>query len=271
MKNKISLTPYTLLFLSLPLAFGAISQAHANNKTLATVNSKKITTQDIQEEMKDVPEKLFSGRQDEIQKAIVERLIQKRLVMNEAKKLGILEDKTFQSQLATLKENLIFNFVVSRKVDEVVTSAKRRKYYQEHQEQFTQPAVRASHILLPTQKEAMRAIEQLDQGKDFKELAQAISTGPSATKGGALGWISPGDMVARFETAAFRLDEGDYTDEPIKTQFGWHIVHVHEKKNKRTIPFNEVEEHILKKLSDEVVQNYLNELQEKAEIEYNDN
>ena len=269
MQSKHLPLTYAGLVFCLALAGGI--NAYGENKTLATVNNDTITNQDIQTELKSVPEKLLSGRQNEIQKAIVARLIQKRLVMDEAKKLGILEDESFKAQLATLKENLVFNFVLSRKVDKLVTPEKLRAYYQENKQRFTLPSVKVSHILLPTKKEAQRAIEQLNDGEDFTELAQAISTGPSATKGGKLGWVTSGDMVARFEAAAFRLDKGEYTRKPVKTQFGWHVITVENKKEDRTKPFSEVEEKVLKKLSEKVVQNYLNELQEKAEIEYTDN
>lgn len=245
--------------------------AFAADAPVATVNNHKITTNDVAEEMKSVPTKLVAGRQDEIQKAIVERLIQKRLVMEEAEKLGITEDETYQSQLATLRENLIFNFVLSRKIEEQVTPENLRAYYKENKDRFTKPAIKVRHILLPTFEEAERAIEQLDEGTDFTELAQAVSTGPSATRGGALGWVTPGQMVPRFEEAAFALDAGAYSKKPVQTQFGWHVIYVEETDDERTAPYNEVEEDLQKELSEKVVRDYLETLQEKAEIEYDAN
>lgn len=244
---------------------------HADDNTLATVNNKAITPADVQAEMQAVPEKLVSGREGEIERAIVERLIQKRLVMDEAERLNITEDETFKSQLATLKENLIFNFVLSRKIEEQVTPENLRAYYKENKDRFSQPAVKVSHILLPTEQEAKRIIEQLDEGADFTELAQAVSTGPSATRGGALGWVSPGEMVPAFEEAAFDLEAGEHSETPVQTQFGWHVIHVADKEENRTASFSEVEERLQKELSEKVVQDYLTELQEKAEIEYEAN
>lgn len=269
MSKKLS---FTLPLCGIAMAAAlAPAVTYAEETPVAMVNKHQITLEHVQSEMDAVPEKLVAGRQDEIQKAIVERLIQKRLVMEEAEKLNITEDETYKSQLATLRENLIFNFVLSRKIEEEVTPAKLRTYYADNKDRFTQTAAKIRHILLPTQEEAQRVIGQLDDGADFVELAQAASTGPSATRGGDLGWVSPGEMVPRFEDAAFDLAAGEYSEAPVKTQFGWHVIYVEDKEDNRTTPFNEVEERLQQELSEKVVQDYLDELEEKAEIEYEAN
>lgn len=259
------------LILSLLAVLGTGNIAHADSKSLATVNNHKITAQDVENEMGIVPEKLIAGRQHEIQKAIVERLIQKRLVMDEAEKLGITKDETYQSQLATLKENLIFNFVLSRKIEEKVTDESLQAFYQKNKENFTQRAIKVKHILLPTKEEAEQILEKLNNKAEFTILAQKFSTGPSAANGGDLGWVYPGEMVPVFEDAAFILKEGEHSKEPLKTQFGWHVIFVEEKNPARTKPFKDVEDELLKELNEKVVQDYLDALKKKAEIVYEAN
>ena len=247
------------------------TSATAAEEPLATVNNKAITAQDVQNELSGVPEKLISGRQDEIQRAIVERLIQKRLVMAEAEELGIEEDETYQAQLATLRDNLIVHCVLSRKIEQEVTSKNLRQYYADNKDRFTSPAVEVAHILLPTKQEAEKIIERLNNGEDFAALAQAVSTGPSATRGGDLGWVMPGEMVTSFEDAAFDMSAGDISQTPVKTQFGWHVIKVKDKDESRTPSFLAMEEMLQKELSEKVVADYLESLQEKAEIKYEAN
>jgi len=90
--------------------------------------------------------------------------------------------------------------------------------------------VRASHILVKTEGEAMDLLNQIRSGKDFGELAKKHSTCPSGKKGGDLGFFKRGQMVKPFEDAAFTMDKGQVTQKPVKTQFGYHLIKVTDKK-----------------------------------------
>ncbi|MEO0547813.1 MAG: peptidylprolyl isomerase, partial [Pseudomonadota bacterium] len=92
--------------------------------------------------------------------------------------------------------------------------------------------VSARHILVKTEEEAKSIIAELDGGADFVELAKTKSTGPSGPKGGELGFFGKGRMVPEFETAAFALEKGAYTKEPVKSQFGYHVIRVDDKRDK---------------------------------------
>ena len=94
-----------------------------------------------------------------------------------------------------------------------------------------QQEVSARHILVKTEEEAKVIIKDLEAGKDFIELAKEKSTGPSGPNGGDLGFFGPGRMVPEFEQAAFKLEKGAFTKEPVKTQFGFHIIRVDEKRD----------------------------------------
>ena len=237
-------------------------------KPIAYVNETPITTEDIAQELDTIPEVLTAGRQEEIQKALIARLIQKRLVIEEAKKLNIEEDKTFQAQLKTLRENLLFNFVVAKNLDNALTPVTMQEYYKKHKENFTQPAVNVSHILVETRQEALNILEKLKNGENFSTLAKDFSRGPSAVKGGQLGWVVAGEMVQSFEDAAFALNAGQTSTQPLKTQFGWHIIFVKEKNATYLRPFAEVEEQIQQEMSAQFVKNYLQSLEQKAKIRY---
>jgi peptidyl-prolyl cis-trans isomerase C len=90
--------------------------------------------------------------------------------------------------------------------------------------------VRASHILVKTESEANDVMKKLNAGKEFADLARLYSTCPSGKKGGDLGFFGKGQMVKEFETAAFSMEKGQVTQKPVKTQFGYHIIKVTDKK-----------------------------------------
>ncbi|MDA9922628.1 peptidylprolyl isomerase [Verrucomicrobiales bacterium] len=159
-----------------------------------------------------------------------------------------------------------------------------KKYYDEHPDEFSQKEmVAASHILLSTQEasdenaiaavkaEADKLKEQLgkEDGKTFEELATAHSDCPSKAQGGSLGEFGRGQMVPEFEKAAFTQKIGE-VGAPIKTQFGYHLIKVTDKKEAKTTPYAEVQEELASSLFEQAkgkeVQSYLTQLRSKANI-----
>jgi peptidyl-prolyl cis-trans isomerase C len=103
--------------------------------------------------------------------------------------------------------------------------------------------VHARHILVKTKEEAEAIIKQLDGGADFQKLANEHTNDPSGkTNGGDLGWFGPGQMVPEFDKAAFALDVGKYTKEPVQTQFGWHVIKLEDKRAKQPPAFDDVKD-----------------------------
>lgn len=239
-----------------------------NNKPVAYVNDTAIMTADIESEMEELPEMFTAGRDDEVRQAIIERLVQKRLILEEAKKLGLENDPDYLSQLETLKENLMFNFVISKKLEEEITPARVKKYYDQHGKDYAFNSVKAGHILLKTEDEAKDIIKKLDKGEDFTQLALTFSTGPAAVNGGMLGWLAQNTMVEPFENAVFSMKPGEYSKTPVKTQFGYHVIKVFDKDENHIPSYDELEPEIQEKLGEEVVTDYLKSLQEKAKIRY---
>ena len=119
---------------------------------------------------------------------------------------------------------------------------------------------KARHILVETQAAAIDLVSQLDAGADFKELAKANSTGPSGPQGGDLGWFSPDRMVTPFSDAVAELADGDYTKEPVKTQFGWHVILREESRASEPPTLDSVREVIKQNIEQQKLQDYLIEL-----------
>jgi len=125
----------------------------------------------------------------------------------------------------------------------------------------------ARHILVETEDEAKAVIVMLDQGSDFSELAKEKSTGPSGSSGGKLGWFGAGQMVAPFSEAAAKLEKGEYTKEPVQTQFGWHVIILDDSRESTPPPFEDVKDRLKMLLANQQLQQHVEELKGSASIE----
>jgi peptidyl-prolyl cis-trans isomerase C len=119
---------------------------------------------------------------------------------------------------------------------------------------------KARHILVNTQGEATTLITELEGGADFAELAQQNSTGPSASSGGDLGWFPPDRMVTEFSTAVQQLQNGEFTKEPVQTQFGWHVILREDSREATPPPFESVSDALKQQIEQQKLQSYLESL-----------
>ena len=135
--------------------------------------------------------------------------------------------------------------------DEILSS------YAEQIEVAPELQFKARHILVETQVAAIDLVSQLDAGGDFQELAKANSTGPSGPQGGDLGWFSPNQMVTPFSDAVAELADGDYTKEPVQTQFGWHVILREESRASEPPTLDSVRDVIKQSVEQQKLQDYL--------------
>jgi len=135
--------------------------------------------------------------------------------------------------------------------DEILSS------YAEQIEVAPELQFKARHILVETQLAAIALVSQLDAGGDFQELAKANSTGPSGPQGGDLGWFSPNQMVTPFSDAVAELADGDYTKEPVQTQFGWHVILREESRASEPPTLDSVRDVIKQSVEQQKLQDYL--------------
>ena len=146
--------------------------------------------------------------------------------------------------MAFLQQRALHGELVEKGVVDKVTDAEvRARYDQEIANTPPVNEVHARHILVKTKEEAEAIIKQLDGGADFEKLANEQTSDPSGkSSGGDLGWFGPGQMVPEFDKAAFALEVGKYTKEPVQTQFGWHVIKVEDKRAKQPPAFDEVKD-----------------------------
>ncbi len=234
-------------------SFGLISLFAS--ETLATVNDWNITKQEVNEfVIKSIPGMNYDSLTKFQKKAVVNQMIERRLYLEDAKKMSIEKNPLYQEALEKLKENLLLDFWMKEKVEEIaISDAAARRYYRASIDKFTQPAsVKVRHILVTTEKEAIMIISELNHSKNihkkFIELAKSESTGPSSKNGGELDWFVYDQMVPEFSEAAFSLKKGEITTQPVKTQFGYHVIYLEDKKEKSLIPYEKVKPKIVKAL-----------------------
>ena len=126
--------------------------------------------------------------------------------------------------------------------------------------------IHARHILVPDEAKAKEIIKKLDGGAEFKDLAKESSDGPTAANGGDLGYFAKSEMVPEFAEAAFALQPGTYTKEPVKTQFGWHVIKVEEKRQRPEPQFEAVKPQLEAQIRREKLNTMLEQWQKEASI-----
>ncbi|CAA6801958.1 MAG: Foldase protein PrsA precursor (EC [uncultured Sulfurovum sp.] len=222
---------------------------------LATVNGENISKSDVNEfVVKSIPGATFNSLNDMQKESVVNQMIDRRLFLEDAKSTNIENNIEYKQALKKLQENLILDYWMKVKVEEIVVSEDEvKKYYLNNVEKFSKPAsVKVRHILLKTKEEAMVLISELELSsrlkKKFIALAHSESTGPSAVNGGELDWFVYEQMVPEFSEAAFSLKVGTITKKPVKTQFGYHVIYLEDKKEEGSISYETVRDEIVKSL-----------------------
>jgi peptidyl-prolyl cis-trans isomerase C len=154
---------------------------------------------------------------------------------------GIDKDPEFKRRMELLHERALHSALVDKEVAGAITDADLKKRYDEEMaKQAPVNEVHARHILVKTKEEAEAIIKELDKGGDFEKIAKEKSTDGSAPQGGDLGYFTEGQMVPEFAKAAFALPVGKYTEQPVQTQVGWHIIKVEDKRIKQPPSFDQV-------------------------------
>ena len=261
------------------LAVAVMATSVVASDILVTVNGKNITKQDAETFVNaSSPNAHFSQLDQAQQNMIKERLVEKVLFTELAKKEGVDKNPEFIRNMAKIKEELLVNMWMKMQMDNtIVSDSEAKEFYDKNAKKFMQEAsVHARHILVKEEKEAQEIIDTLVPLKDkalqekFIELAKAKSTGPSGPKGGDLGNFSKGQMVPEFSKAVWALNIGQITTKPVKTQFGYHVIYLESKAEAKPTPYEQVKEKIIislkqKQFSAKIME-VAKELKRKAKI-----
>ena len=207
---------------------------------------------------------------------VLDQIISEKLLIQESKNKGLEEDKEVLEQIAKITEQILVQILIEREIlDKVMVGDEEVvKYYEENKNDFVEKEqVHLLNILVETEDEAQNLLEQLKAGGDFSEIAKEKSIGPSAAQGGDLGYIAKGTIISEIGEVVFALELGEVSD-IIKTEFGFHILKVLDKKPEIIKTVEEVKEDIIENLlplkQREAFDNLLEELKSKVTIEINE-
>jgi peptidyl-prolyl cis-trans isomerase C len=211
---------------------------------IAKVSGVEIRQSDLtlaEEDMGQQAQQLTGDAKKEYLLAYVADVI---LVSKAAESKKVMDQKDFKSRLAFIRAKLLMELLLDAEGKAAVTDQSVKKAYDDAIKQMSEEQeVRARHILVPTETEAKKILDEINKGTDFAEMAKQKSKDPGAADGGDLGYFTKEQMVPEFSEAAFKLNKGQMSD-PIKTQFGWHIIKVEDKRAKPAPAFDEVKDQV---------------------------
>jgi peptidyl-prolyl cis-trans isomerase C len=249
------------------VSWGAAVPAYAaEDDVIARVNGEDITQLDIDVALEDIGDTLPDMSDAERRDYLITYLSDLQLVSEAARAAGIADDPAFKRRMEYLQQRNLMESYLAGEGDAAASEEEAHKLYDSLVGQLPEePRVRARHILVETEDEAKEIRKQLDEGADFAEIAKEKSSDPgSGADGGDLGWFTAEQMVPEFSAAAFALEPGEVS-EPVKSDFGWHIIKVDEKRNKPG--FDEVEDEIYDLLTRQRQRDIIMSLREGAKIE----
>ncbi len=217
-----------------------------NQKVLATVEGREITEAHVERLLSSLgPQRATQFDSPEGRKTLLNELITQELILVDALNKNLEEDSEFQLELDIMKLELLKQFGMRKLFEDIeISSEEAFEYYKTHRNDFkTQESIQAKHILVDDAEKAEQIYWDLKKGLFFEEAAKQFSSCPSASVGGDLGNFSRGQMVPEFEEAAFKLEVNEIS-KPVKSQFGYHIIKLVDRKKAGTSDFDEVEEQI---------------------------
>ncbi|MEO9336644.1 peptidylprolyl isomerase [Mesorhizobium sp. SB112] len=211
---------------------------------IATVNGQDITEGDLTLAEGDLDQQFARLPAEQRRAAALSAIIEIKLLASEAQTKGLDKDEEFQKRMQFLQDRALHSVVVEKEVAESITDDEiRARYDTEIAKTPAQNEVHARHILVKTKEEADAIIKDLDGGANFEEIAKEKSSDPgSGANGGDLGYFGAGQMVPEFEKAAFALEVGSYTKEPVQSQFGFHIIKLEDKRQQQPPAFDQVKD-----------------------------
>lgn len=262
---KISM--YKSLSFAAALLVGTMALPAAAAENIATVNGKPIKQSLYDYIVKDANAR-GQNIDENTRKMVVDKLIASELVHQEAQRLGLDKQPDYiAKQELTNRELLVNSYLQDYLKKNPISEADTKAAYEKYKLEVGNKEYSARHILVATEAEAKDIIAQLGKNADFAKLAKEKSLDPgSKEKGGDLGWFSIGSMVKPFSEALTKLQKGSYTQTPIQTQFGWHVIKLENTRDLQPPSYDKVKEGLQKQLQQRQLEKLLTDLRAKAKI-----
>ena len=246
----------------------AVNPAFADDKSAAMVNGVSIPQSRVDMRVKIATSQ---GQPDtpELRKAVRDDLVSMEVIAQEAKKKGLDKDPEVIQQTELADQSVLVSaFVQDYVKNHPISEDQLKQEYDKLKVNLGTKEYKASHILVDSEDEAKDIIKQLGKKGNFAKIAKAKSKDAgSANKGGELDWAVPSNFVPPFANALLSLKKGTYTKEPVKTQYGWHVIKLDDVRDLKVPSFEELKPQIQQRLQQQSIQDYVAELRSKAKIE----
>ncbi|MBC7395949.1 MAG: peptidylprolyl isomerase [Bdellovibrionales bacterium] len=248
---------------------GVAFMLQAQAGTLATVNGKAITDEDLQALVANLPQyqKDLAIKDANTRKQLIQDLVDQELLVQDAAVKKIDSTKEFKDAFNAMRKQALVNGLVQRQLAPKVTNDAVKAYFSKFKTRYSTDEVHAQHILLATDKEAESVLAEVKKaGSDFQKVAESRSKDPSAKNTrGDVGFFSRTMFDQAFTDAAFSANVGDIVG-PVKTAFGFHVIKVVDRKVGKMPEFAEVEQRVRADYQRELLKNYVSDLRKKAKV-----
>lgn len=219
------------------------------SQVIAKVDGVEITRAEVSQLVEVMPQQMRQLPPEQLLPMALEQVINNKIISKKASGADLSNDAEVKKQMELAKEQIIRSTFVDREVAKKIKPEDIKKEYEQYVKNFPKvEEVKASHILVADEAKAKEIIASLDAGKDFAGLAKENSTDGTAQNGGSLGYFSKDDVVPEFSAAAFALEVGKYSKKPVKTEFGFHVLKVEDKRVRPPAEFDQVKPYIEQEL-----------------------
>lgn len=235
---------------------------------IAVINGKPISKDFYEAYAQQRQTQLGNVKTPAARQTLTNELIIQELLFQEAEKQKLTEDPQLAQQLAMLEHSFLANATIRKLLTEKAPSeAEIQQEYNTAAATMANQEYKARHILVESKDKADSIIQALNQGADFANLAKEHSKDSSGAHGGDIGWFTADIMEPAFGRAVSQLEKGEYTTQPVQTRFGWHVIVLDDVRKVTPPSLAELRPQLLQKLQANIVNDYITQLQENAEIE----
>jgi peptidyl-prolyl cis-trans isomerase C len=241
----------------------------AGDPVVAVVNGQPIRLSDVQAAQANLPQQYRGLPLERIYPALLDQLIDARLQVGEARKARLQDTEAFKKRLATVEDRLLQEQYLTQEIEKRVTPKSLKEAYDKKIRDLPpEEEVKARHILVADEAAAKAVIADLGKGGDFEKIAKDKSTDKaSGAQGGDLGWFKKADMVKEFADAAFMLKKGETTPAPVKSQFGFHVIRLDDRRAAQPPSMEDMEDELRAELSREAYGQVMEGLRKSVKVE----
>ncbi len=256
---KRALLPLTLIALFTSSAFAADPVAKVNGKAIPANRANVLLANQIAQGQAKTPE---------LEAAVKEELVRREVLTQEALKKGVEKKSDVQAQLDLARQGVLIGAYLNEYARNVkITDDDIKAEYDKIKSALGEKEYKARHILVESEGEAKDIITKLKAGGKFDELAKASKDPGSKDRGGELGWANKSSYVPAFSEAMVKLEKGKYTEAPVKSNFGWHVIQLDDVRELKAPAFEEVKPQITQRMRQQAVEKHILDLRGKAKVE----